>query len=688
MPLAMKMKFSSLLAAGILALGMARPAGAQTPAAPGPGHFQARYFGRFSELPVGAVQPRGWLQQWLERQAQGLTGHPENMSYPYDTCMYAGTIPPPQTRDKWWKEWWPYEQSAYFVDATTRLSWLINNPSINRRRDDNLDYILAHSSGTNLGSSHECWPNAVVGRALLAQFSATGDPRVAATLQNWLLTSAGEIEKGGRSGANFEEAFFLYGLTGDRRLLEIGQRVYAGYLKDAGSFCSAEKIEGEAPFHEHGVTAAEELKCLPMMYLYTGDETALRLANRAYNKVLDNSLMADGGIVSSEHLERAAFYSVHESCDITDWSWSLGYLFMATGETHFADLIERATFNALPGAVTKDFKQLQYFSAVNQTVIAATNSHTPRWPTRMTYRAAHDTACCAGNINRAMPDYVIRMWMRSQDDGLAAVYYGPSEVTTTVGGQKISIAEETEYPFRDTISFRVRTSGPVAFDFQCRIPGWCTNATITVNGQIHGATPEAGTFAGVQREFHDGDTVVLKLPMPVRVENWFHDQSVCVTRGPLVYALKIAGRRVEHTNDPPEMAPFLLGHAIAGFPEVEFYPESDWRYGFSARLKNDLSQIKTVESVVTDNPFIEDQTPVHLELPLCHLPGWASDAAAEPAGLPNDTRPPAEDSSVVMTLVPYGATHLRLTTLPLIPDGKKSGALEAGRTAMPPGTTP
>jgi len=375
--------------------------------------------------------------------------------------------------------------------------------------------------------------------------------------------------------------------------------------------------------------------------------------------------MADGGIVSSEHLDRAAFYSVHESCDITDWSWSFGYLFMATGEARLADLIERTTFNALPGAVTKDFKQLQYFSAVNQLVVAATNSHTPRWPTRMTYRAAHDTECCAGNINRAMPNYVIRMWMRAQDDGLAAVYYGPSEVTTTTGGQKITVTEETDYPFRDTISFRIKTAGPIKFNFQFRIPGWCSNATLQVNGEILRGTPKAGTFASVQREFHDGDTVDLKLPMPVRVEDWLHNQSVCVTRGPLVYSLKIAEQRVEHTNDPADIKPFLLGREIRGFPEVEFLPESDWRYGFDATLKNNLSKIKVIESDMTDNPFIEDQTPVQLEVPLCHLSNWAQMPGA-PAGLPSDIELRPESTFATVALVPYGSTHLRLTTLPLI----------------------
>lgn len=668
-----KMRFNQWPFTGVLILGLAGVGSAQNqpnPNAPVPGHFKVPYYGCFSELPVGSVQPRGWIQQWLERQARGLTGHPENMSYPYDTCMFAGQIPPPAVKDKWWKEWWPYEQSAYYVDATTRLSWLIQDAGISQRRDANLDFILNHSTGTNLGGSSACWPNAVVGRALMAQFSATGDPQVAAVMQNWLQTSAGEIAKGGRNGANFEEAFYLYGLTGDQRLLTLCRRIYQDYLSNTNSFCTLDKIQGQAPFHEHGVTAAEELKCLPLMYAYTGDAQALRLAQQAYQKVLDNSLMADGGIVSSEHLESTAFYSVHESCDLTDWSWSLGYLVMATGGAPWADLIERTTFNALPGAVTKDFKQLQYFSSVNQMVIAATNSHTARWPTRMTYRAAHDTECCAGNINRAMPNYVIRMWMRAAGDGLAAVYYGPSEVSAKVGGQKITISEETDYPFRDRISFLIKSAGPVSFNFQFRIPQWCGDAAAQVNGRPLGVELKPGTFASLHREFQDGDRVNLTLPMPVRVEDWFKQKSVCITRGPLVYSLKIAEQRVEHTNDPDSIKVFLAGHGIHDFPEVEFLPQSDWRYGFDSAVKMKLDKIKVVESAMTDNPFIEDQTPVRLELPLCQLPAWAPAAdglpPVEPAGLPTAPQRLAAGPIKTMTLVPYGATHLRLTTLPVV----------------------
>ena len=134
-------------------------------------------------------------------------------------------------------------------------------------------------------------------------------------------------------------------------------------------------------------------------------------------------------------------------------------MLMASGDAHWADRIEQMTFNALPGVVTKDFKQLQYFSSPNQILCSSTAcGHIAM--TRMSYRAAHETPCCSGNVNRAMPNYVSRMWMR-MNGGLAATLFGPSEIKTEINGQKLSIVQETDYPFRDTISFEVKTEKPV-----------------------------------------------------------------------------------------------------------------------------------------------------------------------------------------------------------------------------------
>jgi uncharacterized protein len=639
-----------------------------------PGEFKVKYYGRFSELPVGSVKPAGWIKGWLDRQLQGLTGHPENLGYPYDTCMYAGKIPSPTVRHG--ENWWPYEQSAYFLDGSVRLSFLLNDPAAQTHPSAAMNYIVTHSTPGSIGESVWNWPNAVVGRALIAQYSATANPASVQILMNCLLNAH---IGGGRDGFLAEEALYLYGLTADPRLLAIAKNACDRFfLTDPRSFSLTSKIQSDKPLREHGVTAAEQLKLLPLLYSYTGDPQLLELATLAYNKVVTDSLMPDGGIVSSESMNTTAFTSLHETCDITDWSWSFGYMLMASGEGKWADLIERATFNALPGAVTKDFKQLQYFSSANQILVS--NTACPRIAmTRMSYRAAHETECCSGNVNRAMPNYVTRIWMRS-DDGLAAVLYGPSELHTTLHGHPVTITQQTDYPFRDTITFTISLPQPYSFSLHLRIPDWCDKPILTLNGQPLPITAAPGAFATLTREFHDRDTLTLRLPMQVAMENWFDNQAAVLRRGPLVYSLQITEHRVESMQEPAAIRRVLKGNNVQGFPAVEFFPQSEWRYGLPASLKTTFDKIQIKESSMPDNPFLAGTAPIRLVAPLHTLPQWLPDwkpildpaptdlkqSPKNPAMLPAsaDLRSPGQEEMVA--LLPYGCTHLRLTTFPVI----------------------
>jgi DUF1680 family protein len=449
-------------------------------------------------------------------------------------------------------------------------------------------------------------------------------------------------------------------------------------VSDPKSFSQTVKIRGEQPLREHGVTTAEQLKLLPLMYCYTGDKEALDLANLAYRKVEAYSLMPDGGIVSSERLGTTAFDSLHETCDISDWSWSFGYMLMAGGEAHWADRIEQMIFNALPGAVTKDFKQLQYFSSVNQ--VLASSTACPRLaPTRMSYRSAHETECCAGNVNRAMPNYVTRMWMRT-NEGLAATLFGPSEVNTTINGQPVRVIEETDYPFRETISFKIKLSSPATFALSLRIPEWCDAAGVTVNGGASGIDCKPGTFALLKREYRDGDVIALRLPMQVRVKDWFAGGAVSVERGPLVYSVKVDEKRVESQRDPDGIRRVLKGNNIQGFPAVEFFPTGEWRYGMDAAQKDAAHKFNVIESAMTENPFLAGNVPVRIEVPLRVLPQWQAAwqpvmepppanlkmAPKNPTSLPSPAEAQTASENKMMLLVPYGSTYLRLTTLPVL----------------------
>jgi hypothetical protein len=297
----------------------------------------------------------------------------------------------------------------------------------------------------------------------------------------------------------------------------------------------------------------------------------------------------------------------------------------------------------------------------------------------MSYRTAHETECCSGNVNRAMPNYVTRMWMR-MEGGLAATLFGPSEVSTNINGQPVTITEETDYPFRETISFKIKITKPATFALGLRIPEWCDAATVTVNGKSSSIESKPGTFAIFKREFHDGDVVALRLPMSVQLKDWFAGGAVSVQRGPVVYSLKIDEKRVESQSDTDAIRHVLKGNNIQGFPAVEFFPASEWRYGMEAAQKSAPDKFKVIESPMPENPFLADNVPVRIELPLRVLPQWEAAwkpvlepppadlkmAPKNPASLPGEAEAQPAGESKTVTLVLYGSTHLRLTTLPVI----------------------
>src|SRR5258706_15044819 len=64
--------------------------------------------------------------------------------------------------------------------------------------------------------------------------------------------------------------------------------------------------------------------------------------------------------------------------------------------------------------------------------------------------------CCTANMHQGWPKLAASLWMATRDAGLAAIAYGPSIVTTTAGGVPVTIEEQTEYPFRETIGLTIR----------------------------------------------------------------------------------------------------------------------------------------------------------------------------------------------------------------------------------------
>lgn len=136
----------------------------------------------FSVFQGGAgsnIRPEGWLKEFLLRQKSGMTGHPEALSYPYNSCLWNGEIG--RNTETYGSDWWRYEQTAYYTDGIIRLGYLIDDQDMVDTAVDGINYTLAHASDKGvLGNPkiESMWPMCVYFRVLEAYYESTGDQRV------------------------------------------------------------------------------------------------------------------------------------------------------------------------------------------------------------------------------------------------------------------------------------------------------------------------------------------------------------------------------------------------------------------------------------------------------------------------------------------------------------------------------
>ena len=624
----------------------------------------------FHSLAPGAVKPEGWLGQYLDKQAKGLSLHLPEIARPF--TFWAG--------EENYASWWPWEQKGYWTDGALRCALVSGNQELLKVARTPVDYTLSHAFPDGyLGPAlirngkeddprldNFRWPNTVFFRALAAQAEATNNPKIAIAMQkHYLADVAAPYGGSSRDVTDVEGMLWSYARTRDPRLLAMAEKAWAGFLESAepGDFESGDlhpsRVMANTPINAHGVTYIEKAKLPAILYTHTGNEEYLRFALAGQKRIFDHHMLIDGIPSTSEDYRGITALDSHETCDISDHTWTWGYMLMATGDGMWGDRIERACFNAGFGAIKKDWKAHQYFSCPNQ-VLATQNSnhavlaHGKGW---MAYRPGHTVACCTGNVHRIFPNYAIRMWMSDASGGIAATLYGPSRMKTEVGPGRhvIEVHEETNYPFEEEIHFTLHAEQAVSFPLSFRIPGWCAAPHFYLNDKPIPLPPTKKGFATLNRKFHPGDRITLVLPMRTALSHW-PENGVGVEHGPLVYSLPI---KEEWTSL------VIPKYSTSDFPCWNATPVSPWNYGLAVDEEELSSEIQAQRKPMTEDPWIEP--PITITAPLRKIEGWdlASDeknpSQKFTPALPSLTKNSTITESERIALVPYGATHLRLT---------------------------
>lgn len=611
-------------------------------------------------LPPGAVEPAGWLRDWCLAARDGYTGHMDEVDPEFQRA-WAVDHQMTGERLNWPQGAWPYEGGGYWFDGLAKLAAVLHDDSLAAQARRRLDVVCermgpdsilflwwlnrqraADRESVRIGDEWPMWACGLLGRALVGYHAATGDPRALAGLET-AYSSGSELVRMGWAMSNPWPAFDTWTLTGNPTIAATLTDVFApeGGAWGWNRYRVPPDPTPGAEVNDHVVHFLESTTPWALGYLWTGERAFLDTA-LAWHDLLDRVAMQPSGVpVSDEYWGPTGAFRGSETCDVAGYLWSQCALLGLSGEGRLADRAERAFFNAAPATVGRDFRSHVYFQSPNRLADGSPDyPHGPR-ASGNSYRATHHPLCCTAALNRSLPNYVVHMWLATQDNGLAAAHYGPCRVTALVADRvPVTLDCRTDYPFDEVIEIAVSPAQPAAFPLWFRLPGWCAAPELSVNGERVGALPDEHGFARLEREWRAGDTVRLVFPMSASVSTGYDANAdgapyATVSYGPLLFALPLA--ELDGPNVPD--------------------PDARWRYALEVD-EPDLTVERRPLPATWDWPAAAPLTLGVNAVPIA----WELDATRP--RLPSAPSP-ATGPRERLTLIPYGCAKFRLSMFPV-----------------------
>ena len=309
-----------------------------------------------------------------------------------------------------------------------------------------------------------------------------------------------------------------------------------------------------------------------------------------------------------------------------------------------------------PTQATDSYDAHQYYQQINQ--IACTRQRrgfvTEHFGTDNVFGLLNGYPCCACNMHQGWPKFTRNLWYASRDGGLAAFAYSPCSVSAEIKGARVTITEDTFYPFSENVELSISVKGKcrVRFPLELRIPSWCVEAVVKVKGNEMRAS--GGTLLRLDQNWKSGDKVLLHLPMNITTSRWY-DGATVVERGPLVYALRLDEEWTRKEFEGPDLKQY-------GPYYYEVTTSSPWNYALrSSDMRFEFEGGKAYDG---SYPWNVENAPVKIKAKAVALPEWKeyNGSAGQIAYFTEDGCDMAGEEWI--ELIPYGGTTLRITEFP------------------------
>jgi len=418
----------------------------------------------------------------------------------------------------------------------------------------------------DLDFGHELYCAGHLFQAAVAFMRALDDGRllqVACRLADHIASVFGPGKKEGACGhPEVEMALVeLYRATGDETYLKLahffidqrGEKRMRGlgangpeYHQDHVPVREAEEAAG------HAVRQMYLANGIADVYMETGEQDLLEVAHRLWRDITSTKMYVTGGVGSrydgeafGEAYELPTDQCYCETCAAIGslmWNWRL---LLISGESRYADLIERVLYNGILSSPSLDGRHYFY---VNPLMLRSgryvrLSSNPPQGEALAGRPEWHSVACCPPNVMRLLSS-LGHYFVTANDAGLQIHLYASFDANTRLlDNQPVALSVETDYPWQGQIRITLRQSGASPWQLSLRLPEWCQSFDLAVNDlRVQHPVLEKG-YILLERSWRPGDVIELNLAMPPFLveSNPRVDATrgcLAIQRGPLVYCLE------------------------------------------------------------------------------------------------------------------------------------------------------
>ena len=321
----------------------------------------------------------------------------------------------------------------------------------------------------------------------------------------------------------------LYELTGETRFLTLAARFSHKALLDQLAQ-EQDKLDGL-----HSNTQIPKVIGFNRIYELTANAKYSTAARFFWRTVVNNRSFVTGGNGDGEHFFPPADFPRHlgsaktmETCCTHNMLRLTRSLFVLDPSPKYADYYERALYNSILASQDPDSGMMTYFQ-----------------PTRPGYLKLYCTPfdsfwCCTGSGMENHSKYGDSIYFHD-DQNLYVNLFIPSHLTWKEKG--LSLSQTTRFPDEESTRFQFSLQRPEKLTFKIRYPSWCRGLEIKVNGRAHKFEQQPGSYVAIERVWSNRDTVEVKLPMSLRVEQLPGSSNVVAfVYGPIVLAGRL-GRK-------------------------------------------------------------------------------------------------------------------------------------------------